>query len=138
MLRKSLIALTAATVVAAGSQGVLAGFRHATSTPRILSPRSEDKVSAASTHAKILITKLDLKDLIGRRMYDQQGNFLGKVVSATKDDAGEIASIQLRATVTREARVPANQVSTKPDDDALTLTGPNKGLQWNYIGPPGP
>jgi hypothetical protein len=93
MLRKSLIALTAATVVTAGSQGVFAGFRHATRTPRILSSRSEDKVLAASTHAEIPITKLDLKDLIGKRMYDQQGNFRGKVVSATKDDAGEILAL---------------------------------------------
>ena len=33
MLRKSLIAFTAATVVCAGSQAVAAGFRHAMSTP---------------------------------------------------------------------------------------------------------
>jgi hypothetical protein len=71
-------------------------------------------------------------------MYDQQGNFLGRIVGVTKDDTGEIASVQLRATVTREARVPANQVSTQPDGDALTLAGPNKALQWNYIGPRDP
>ena len=29
----------------------------------------------------------------------KQGNFLGKVVSVTKDDAGEIVSVQLRAAV---------------------------------------
>ena len=41
MLRKS---LTVATVVGAGSQAVAAGFRHAMSTPRIPSSRSEEKV----------------------------------------------------------------------------------------------
>jgi hypothetical protein len=41
MLRKSLIAFTAATVVCAGSQAVAAGFRHAMSTPRTPFPRSE-------------------------------------------------------------------------------------------------
>ena len=44
-------------------------------------------------------------------MYDQQGNFLGKVVSVTKDDAGEIVSVQVRAAVTREARVQARCAS---------------------------
>jgi hypothetical protein len=71
-------------------------------------------------------------------MYDHQGNFLGQVVSVIKDDAGEIVSVQLRATVTREARVPANQVNIKPDGGTLTLTESNKGLQWNYIGPRNP
>jgi hypothetical protein len=138
MLRKSLIAFTAATVVGAGSQAVAAGFRHAMSTPRIPSSRSEEKVSPTSTHAEIPIAKLDRKDLIGKKMYDHQGNFLGKVVSVTKDDAGEIVSVQLRATVTREARVPAKQVNIKPDGGTLTLAESNKGLQWNYIGPRSP
>jgi PRC-barrel domain len=137
MLRKSLIAFTAATVVGAGSQAVAAGFRHAMSTPRIPSSRSEEK-APTSTHAEIPIAKLDRKDLIGKKMYDHQGNFLGKVVSVIKDDAGEIASVQLRATVTREARVPANQVNIKPDGGTLTLAESKKGLQWNYIGPRSP
>ena len=138
MLRKSLIAFMAATVVCAGSQAVAAGFRHAMSTPRISSSRSEEKVSPTSTHAEIPIARLDRKDLIGKKMYDHQGNFLGKVVSVTNDDAGEIVSVQLRATVTREARVPANQVNIKPDGGTLTLAESNKGLQWNYIGPRNP
>ena len=138
MLRKSLIAFTAATVVCAGSQGVAARFRHAMSTPRTPFPRSEEKVSPISPHAEIPIAKLDRKDLLGKKMYDHQGNFLGKVVSVIKDDAGEIVSVQLRATVTREARVPANQVNIKPDGGTLTLAESNKGLQWNYIGPRNP
>ncbi len=136
MLRKSLIAFTAATVVGVGSQAMAAGFRHAMSTPRIHSSRSEEKVSPTLTHVEIPIAKLDRKEVIGKKMYDHQGNFLGKVVGVTKDDAGEIISVQLRATVTREARVPANQVNIKPDGGTLTLVEPNnKGLQWNYIGP---
>jgi hypothetical protein len=131
MLRKSLIAFAAATVVCAGSQGVVAWFSHAVSAPRTPFPRSEEKVS----DVEIPIAKLDRKDLIGKKMYDPQGNFLGKVVGVTKNDAGEIVSIQLRATVTREARVPANQVNVKPDGDTLTLAVSNKGLQWNYTGP---
>ena len=138
MLRKSLIAFTAATVICAGSQAVAAGFRHAMSTPRTPFPRSEEKVSPISPHAEIPIAKLDRKDLLGKKMYDHQGNFLGKVVSVIKDDAGEIVSVQLRATVTREARVPANQVNIKPDGGTLTLAESNKGLQWNYIGPRNP
>ena len=138
MLGKSLIAFTAATVVCAGSQAVAAGFRHAMSTPRTPFPRSEEKVSPISPHAEIPIAKLDRKDLLGKKMYDHQGNFLGKVVSVIKDDAGEILSVQLRATVTREARVPANQVNIKPDGGTLTLAESNKGLQWNYIGPRNP
>ena len=70
--------------------------------------------------------------------YDHQGNFLGKVVSVIKNDAGEIVSVQLRATVTREARVPANQVNIKPDGGTLTLAESNKGLRWNDIGPRNP
>ena len=46
----------------AGSQAVAAGFRHAMSTPRIPSSRSEEKVSATSTHAEIPIAKLDRMD----------------------------------------------------------------------------
>ena len=42
----------------AGSQAVAAGFRHAMSTPRIPSLRSEEKVSATSTHAEIPIANL--------------------------------------------------------------------------------
>ena len=57
MLRKSLIAFMAATVVCAGSQAVAEGFRHATSTPRIPSSRSEEKVSPTSTHAEIPIAQ---------------------------------------------------------------------------------
>ena len=34
-----------------------------------------------------------------RRCMIKQGNFLGKVVNVTKDDAGEIVSVQLRAAV---------------------------------------
>jgi hypothetical protein len=123
MLRNSLIALTAATVVGVGSQTVFAGPKH--------------MPSATSTYAEIPIAKLDRKDLIGKKMFDQQGNFLGKVVGVTKDDVGEIVSVQLRATVTREARVPANQVNVKPDSGTLTLAE-SKGLQWNYIGPRAP
>jgi hypothetical protein len=108
------------------------------STPRTPFPRSEEKVSPISPHAEIPIAKLDRKDLLGKKMYDHQGNFLGKVVSVIKDDAGEIVSVQLRATVTREARVPANQVNIKPDGGTLTLAESNKGLQWNYIGPRNP
>jgi hypothetical protein len=63
------------------------------STPIVPSSRSEEKVLATSTHAAIPIAKLDRRDLIGKKMYDQQGNFLGKVVSVTKDDAGEIVSV---------------------------------------------
>ena len=125
MLRKSLIAFMAATVVCAGSQAVAAGFRHAMST-NIPTCRNSDRQS------------FDRKDLLGKKMYDHQGNFLGKVVSVIKDDAGEIVSVQLRATVTREARVPANQVNIKPDGGTLTLAESNKGLQWNYIGPRSP
>ena len=81
MLRKSLIAFTAAIVLCAGSQAMAAGFRHATNTPRTPFPRSEEKIS----HAEIPIANLDGKDLIGKKIYDQQGNFLGKVVGATKE-----------------------------------------------------
>ena len=130
MLRKSLIAFTAAIVLCAGSQPIAAGFRHATNKPRASFPRSEEKIS----HAEIPIANLDGKDLIGKKMYDQQGNFLGKVVGATKDDAGKIVSVQLRAMVTREARVPANQVNIA-GGGTLTLAESNKGVQWNYIGP---
>jgi hypothetical protein len=76
MLRKSLIAFTAATVVCAGSQAVAAGFRHAMSTPRTPFPRSEEKVSPISPHAEIPIAKLDRKDLLGKKMYAHQGNFV--------------------------------------------------------------
>jgi hypothetical protein len=93
------------------------------STPRTPFPRSEEKVSPISPHAEIPIGKLDRKDLLGKKMYDHQGNFLGKVVSVIKDDAGEILSVQLRATVTREARVPANQVNIKPVGGTLTKLG---------------
>ena len=55
MLRKSLIAFTAATVVGFGSQAEAAGFSHAMSAP------------------EIPIAKLDRKGLIGKRMYDHQG-----------------------------------------------------------------
>ena len=58
--------------------------------------------------------------------------------AATVVCVGSIVSVQLRATVTREARVPANQVNIKPDGGTLTLTESNKGLQWNYIGPRNP
>lgn len=138
MLRKSLIAFTAATVVCAASQAVAAGFRHATNTPKTPSPRSEEKVWPTSADAEIPIAKVDRKDLIGKNVYDHQGNFLGKVVSVTKDDAGEIVSVQLRATVTREARVSANQLNIKHDGSTLTLAETHKGLQWNYIGPRNP
>ena len=93
---------------------------------------------STATSSRIPLAKLDRKDLLGKKMYDHQGNFLGKVVSVIKDDAGEIVSVQLRATVTREARVPANQVNIKPDGGTLTLAESNKGLQWNYIGPRNP
>jgi hypothetical protein len=63
------------------------------STPRTPFPRSEEKVSPISPHAEIPIAKLDRKDLLGKKMYDHQGNFLGKVVSVIKDDAGEILSV---------------------------------------------
>jgi hypothetical protein len=52
MLRKSLIAFTAATVVGVGSQAEAAGFSHAMSAP------------------EIPIATLDRKGLIGKRMYD--------------------------------------------------------------------
>ena len=74
MLRKSLIAFTAATVVCAGSQAVAAGFRHAMSTPRIPSSRSEEKVSATSTHAEIPIANL-IGGTCGKKMYDQTRKF---------------------------------------------------------------
>ena len=54
------------------------------STPRTPFPRSEEKVSPISPHAEIPIAKLDRKDLLGKKMYDHQGNFLGKVVSVSK------------------------------------------------------
>ena len=57
------------------------------------------------------------------------------VASVTKDDAHEVVPIQLRSTVTRKARVPADQVNIKSDGGTLTLAESNKGLQWNYIGP---
>ena len=44
------------------------------------------------------------------------------------------SAVQLRATVTREARVPANQVNIKPDGGTLTLAESNKGLQWTILG----
>jgi hypothetical protein len=43
------------------------------------------------------------------------------VASVTKDDANEVVPIQLRSTVTRKARVPANQVNIKSDGGTLTL-----------------
>ena len=145
MLRKSLIAFMATTVVCAGSQAVAAGVRHAMSTPRTPFPRSEEKVLPISRHAEIPIAELDRKDLLGKKMYDHQGNFLGKVVSVIKDDAGEIVSVQLRATVTREARVPANQVNIKPDGGTLMLAEFEQGaameLYWAagpITGPPPP
>jgi hypothetical protein len=137
-LRKSLIAFTAATVVCAGSQAVAAGFRHSMNTPRAPFLPSEERVAPISTHAENQIAKLDRKDLIGKNMYDHQGNFLGKVVSVTRDAAGAILSVQIRATITREARVPANQVNIKPDGGSLTLAESNKRPQWNYIGPRNP
>ena len=108
MLRKSLIAFTAAIVLCAGSQPIAAGFRHATNKPRASFPRSEEKIS----HAEIPIANLDGKDLIGKKIYDQQGNFLGEVVGATKDDAGKIVSVQLRATGNQRgsrSREPSNK-----------------------------
>jgi hypothetical protein len=132
MLRKSLIAFTAAAVVCAGSQAAVAEFRQ--SAPKTAFPRSEEKVP----NAEIPIAKLDRKGLIAKKMYDSQGNFLGKVVGVTTNDAGEIVSIQLRATVTREARVPAKQVNIKPDGGTLTLAGSKQELQWDYIGPRSP
>ena len=65
-------------------------------------------------------------------MYDQQGHFLGKVVSVTKDDAGEIVSVQLRAAVTREARVPARCASWRgaaSNWQAPVSRGPDPGPQ---------
>jgi hypothetical protein len=102
---KSLIAFTAATVVCAGSQAAVAEFRQ--SAPKTAFPRSEEKVP----NAEIPIAKLDRKGLFAKKMYDSQGNFLGKVVGVTTNDAGEIVSIQLRATVTREARVPRSMLT---------------------------
>jgi hypothetical protein len=64
---------------------VAAGFRHATNTPRTPFPRSQEKVSQADP-----IAKFDRKDLIGKKMYDQQANFLGKIVGVTKENTGEI------------------------------------------------
>ena len=64
--------------------------------------------------------------------------FLARLLVLPKDDDGEIVSVQQCVTVTREARVPANQVNIKPDGGTLTLAESNKGLQWNYIGPRNP
>jgi hypothetical protein len=113
MLRKSLIAFTAAIVLCAGSQAIAAGLRHATNTPRTPFPRSEENIS----RAEIPIAGLDGKDLIGKKIYDQQGNFLGEVVGATKDDAGKIVSVQLRAT--------GNQRGSRSRE-------PSKNHWWRY------
>jgi len=90
MLRKSLIAFTAATVVCAGSQAVAAGFRHAMSTPRTPFPRSEEKVSPISPHAEIPIAKLDRKDLLGKKMYDHKGIFLARLLVLSKTTSARL------------------------------------------------
>lgn len=69
MLRKSLIAFTAATVVGVGSQAEAAGFSHAMSAP------------------EIPIATLDRKGLIGKRMYDhslRHFHFLQMRLAASK------------------------------------------------------
>jgi hypothetical protein len=127
MLRKSLIAFTAATVVA-GSQAVAAGFRHAMSTPRTPFPRSEEKVSPISPHAEIPIAKLDRKDLLGKKMYDHQGNFLGKVVSVIKDDAGEIISL-LSPPVRQSVKLPKRRALKRRPSFCRPMSTRNQAAQ---------
>jgi hypothetical protein len=145
MLRKSLMAFTAATVVGAGSQAVGLRDLGTLRARREFPPHDQKRRSRQHRHMpKFRSPKLDRKDLIGKKMYDHQGNFLGKVVSVTKDDAGEIVSVQLRATVIREARVLANQVNIKPDGGtrvqqgaAMEPTLPHKAGTPSGL-PPGP
>ena len=67
-----------------------------------------------------------------------KGIFLARLLALSKTTPARLYPFNYVATVTREARVPANQVNIKPDGGTLTLAESNKGLQWNYIGPPNP
>jgi hypothetical protein len=86
--------------------------------------------------AEIPVAKLEQKDVIGKKMYDQYGAFLGYIVKVNTDEKGKLISFEVSESTMREANVPAADVKVfKSNSNSLTVTTSEKPLQWEYIGP---